>query len=92
MNWRPDDWNCAAIAFEEMKRQAEFGMEPSMVDLIEAGANAILGALCVPDNYMDCYDQWDTEPTQHVKGWLVFIPEEVIETSTDSGSDESPKS
>lgn len=42
----------------------------------EAGADAMLEALCTDENKMDCIDQYGTEPPKNVKGWLVFIPEE----------------
>ena len=100
MNWRPDDWDARGIAEEEAKRVGEFGYSPSWDDLIEAGADAILEALKRKGFRHDC-----TSKVAHVPGfadvlvpsylphgWLVFIPEEVTETPTDSGLDESPKS
>ena len=41
----------------------------------EAGADAMLEALCTDENRMDCIDQHGMDPPKNVKGWLVFIPE-----------------
>ena len=46
------------------------------IELYEAGADAILKALCTDDNRLDCIDQYGTEPPKNVEGWLVFIPED----------------
>ena len=74
--WRPDDW-------KNPYPDPDFGGEiacvcPSIEQIaFEAGADAMLEALCTDKNRLDCIDQYGVEPPKNVRGWLVFIPGEV---------------
>ena len=70
--WRPENWSEA--------RTGVFGTVSKHSThedyLFEAGATAILEAICNDENAINCIDQFDNEPEQKRKGWLVFIPED----------------
>ena len=68
--YRPEGWenpyeNHSAV-LKEMGNEIAY----------EAGADAMLEALCTDENRIDCIDQYGTEPPNKVRGWLVFIPKE----------------
>lgn len=80
--YRPKGWvlkQPVAQALEDIAKDEE-GMAriltPFEKELFEAGADAILKALCTDENRIDYIDQHGVKPPKEVKGWLVFIPEE----------------
>jgi hypothetical protein len=82
--WRPLNWRnkYSEEWYREYLPFAKRGLEPceiewSMEDCeiaFESGADAILEAWCTPENYLT--DQWDSKSLKHLKGWMVFIPDE----------------
>ena len=80
MAYRPKDWrNEFKESLDEMmKAPLRLPFEREFVTAekaYEAGADAILAALCTSENRLDCIDQYGNDPAKLVKGWLVFIPE-----------------
>jgi len=72
--WRPSNWENKYVSFwddelpDSSAHSAQLGFE--------AGADAMLKALCTKDNYMEWHDSMGNEPFHKVGGWLIFIPRE----------------
>ena len=61
------NWDASEVAATERRRQAEFGYSPGDIDLVIAGADAILKILKESGQY------W-----RHHECWIIRIPEKRI--------------
>jgi len=73
--WRPDNWKNGWSSKRE-----EDGM-CSKAEIFEAGADAMLKALCTDENRLECVDSFHdvcgrVVSEKKLKGWLAFIPDE----------------
>ena len=69
--WRPEGWEKPNEEYHDIcdiptVQDAEY-------DAFEAGADAIVKALCTDKNRLDCIDQFSKKRPIHKWGWLVYI-------------------